>query len=367
MHAVDREHCGPGSFLEVQALGPRNAIVGLARMYGQPWGLWRRSRACWAGVLDIDASDKITRFVRFCDAFGLPLVTLVIRLASCPAWTRSTAASSATGPRSSMPTRRERAQDQRGHAQGLRRRLCGHEQQVPGTDINLAWPSARSPSWAARARPTSSSSEINAAADPDGRARPEYAEEYRTRYSSIPMPRPAGAMDDVIEPRETRAEDYRGLAASAQQGGASLPAPPRQHARVEGDCDMNMNSLHDSLAITGIGMGMVFSSDSASCGADGGAGPACPASKRSTAVPATKCRCCRDDTGTWKRSATNESPARRPAAVAAALALKSKSRAAPRNKPYNEFSPWQLATRRGFHPASALRSAPANLQGPSRE
>jgi methylmalonyl-CoA decarboxylase subunit alpha len=66
-----------GSFIEIQSTFGRNAIVGLARMGGMSVGIVSQEPSVMAGVIDIDAADKITRFVRFCDAFNVPLVTFV--------------------------------------------------------------------------------------------------------------------------------------------------------------------------------------------------------------------------------------------------------------------------------------------------
>jgi propionyl-CoA carboxylase beta chain len=64
-----------GSFLEVHAGFAQNAIVGLARLHGQSVGVVGQQPAFMAGSIDINASDKIARFVRFCDAFNLPIIT----------------------------------------------------------------------------------------------------------------------------------------------------------------------------------------------------------------------------------------------------------------------------------------------------
>ena len=71
-----------GSFLEVQAHYAKNALVGLARLDGYPVGVVANQPMYLAGVLDIDSADKIARFVRFCDAFNLPLITFV----DCPGY-----------------------------------------------------------------------------------------------------------------------------------------------------------------------------------------------------------------------------------------------------------------------------------------
>jgi propionyl-CoA carboxylase beta chain len=66
-----------GSFLPVQASFAQNALVGFARLHGQVVGVVAQQPAVLAGVIDIDASDKMARFIRFCDAFNIPLVTFV--------------------------------------------------------------------------------------------------------------------------------------------------------------------------------------------------------------------------------------------------------------------------------------------------
>lgn len=64
-----------GSFFEVQPDYAANAIIGFARLYGQPVGVVAQQPAVLAGVIDINAGDKIARFVRFCDAFNIPIVS----------------------------------------------------------------------------------------------------------------------------------------------------------------------------------------------------------------------------------------------------------------------------------------------------
>jgi propionyl-CoA carboxylase beta chain len=69
---IDDEH-----FLEVQPHHAANIVIGFARMGGRPIGIVANQPAHLAGVLDINSSSKAARFVRFCDAFNIPLVTLV--------------------------------------------------------------------------------------------------------------------------------------------------------------------------------------------------------------------------------------------------------------------------------------------------
>lgn len=80
MHDVIRRVVDQGSFYEVHASFAPNAIVGFARMNGEVVGIVANQPAYIAGVLDINASDKISRFIRFSDAFNIPLITFV----DCP-------------------------------------------------------------------------------------------------------------------------------------------------------------------------------------------------------------------------------------------------------------------------------------------
>jgi propionyl-CoA carboxylase beta chain len=64
-------------FFEISPDFAKNIVVGFARMDGQPVASSPTSRRCWPGVLDIDSSRKAARFVRFCDAFEIPLITFV--------------------------------------------------------------------------------------------------------------------------------------------------------------------------------------------------------------------------------------------------------------------------------------------------
>ena len=120
-----------GSFLEVQAHFARNALVGLARLDGYPVGVVANQPMYIAGVLDIDSADKISRFVRFCDAFNLPR--------HHPGGLPRLSARHRPGTRRRDPARRQDhlrvlrgdgAQDQRGGAQGDGRGVYRHEQQT---------------------------------------------------------------------------------------------------------------------------------------------------------------------------------------------------------------------------------------------
>ena len=96
-----------GEFLEVHEHYAQNIVVGFSRLNGYAIGVVGNQPRAMAGVLDIDASAKAARFVRFCDAFNIPLLTFV-DVPGLPARAprRSGAGSSATAPSSSTPTPR---------------------------------------------------------------------------------------------------------------------------------------------------------------------------------------------------------------------------------------------------------------------
>ena len=84
-------------FFEVQQHWAKNMVVGFARIHGHSIGVIGNQPNVLAGTLDINASDKASRFIRFCDCFGIALLYSATRLPSSPARPRSSAALSATG------------------------------------------------------------------------------------------------------------------------------------------------------------------------------------------------------------------------------------------------------------------------------
>ena len=131
MHAVIEAVFDRDSFLEVHPYYARNAIVGFARLDGYCVGVVANQPEYMAGVLDINSSDKIARFVRLCDAFNIPIVTFV----DCPGYParRRSGALWRHSPRREDHLRLLRidgAEDQHRHAQGYRRGLHRHELQA---------------------------------------------------------------------------------------------------------------------------------------------------------------------------------------------------------------------------------------------
>jgi len=194
-----------GEFLEVHEAFAANLVVGFARLNGHVVGIVANQPAVLAGVLDIDAADKGARFVRFCDAFNIPLITLV----DCPGFLPGVAQEhggiirhgakmiyaycEATVPKITVITRKAY-----GGAY-----IVMNSKNVR-SDINYAWPGAEiavlGPEGAVN---IIFRREIAAAEDPDAeRARlvADYTEEFANPYVAASR----GYVDAVIEPRETR-------------------------------------------------------------------------------------------------------------------------------------------------------------------
>jgi len=183
-----------------------------------------------AGVIDIDAADKIARTVRFCDAFNLPLVTFVDSPGFLPGVDQEHrgiirhgakvlfAYSEANVPKVSVVTRK---------AYGGAYVVMSSK--YLGTDINYAWPSAE----IAVMGPQGATNilyrkELAQAEDPEAE-RVRLEEEYRSRYLTPYAAASAGYIDDVIEPAETRMMIIRALKAIKNK---AEQHPPRKHGNM---------------------------------------------------------------------------------------------------------------------------------------
>jgi propionyl-CoA carboxylase beta chain len=230
MHTVIESVVDQGSFLELQAGYARNAIVGLARFGGMTVGILAQEPSVMAGVIDIDAADKLCRTVRFCDAFNIPLVTFVDSPGFLPGVGQEHrgiirhgakvlfAYSEATVPKISVVTRK---------AYGGAYVVMSSK--YLGTDINYAWPSAE----IAVMGPEGATNilyrrDLAEAEDPEAeRARLE--EEYRQRYLTPYAAAHAGYVDEVIEPAETRMKIINALRAIMHK---SEHHPSRKHGNM---------------------------------------------------------------------------------------------------------------------------------------
>ncbi|MDQ4081969.1 MAG: acyl-CoA carboxylase subunit beta, partial [Actinomycetota bacterium] len=195
-----------GEFLEVHELWAENIVCGLARLAGHPIGVVANNPRALAGTLDIDSSVKGARFVRFCDAFNIPLVTFV----DVPGFLPGTAQEwggiirhgakllyaycEATVPKLAVITRK----------------AYGGAYDVMSSkhiraDFNFAWPTAEvavmGPEGAVN---IVFRKELEEAPDPEAR-RAELIAEYRAQFANPYIAAERGYVDDVIEPRRTRA------------------------------------------------------------------------------------------------------------------------------------------------------------------
>jgi len=218
------------SFLEIQAAFAPNAVVGFARLDGYSVGVVANQPAYMSGALNIDASDKIARFIRICDAYNLPLVTFV----DCPGFLPGTdqeyggvirhgakiiyAYCEATVPKISIVTRK---------AMGGSYVAMSSKQMR--TDLAFAWPTAQIAVMGAEpAVRVLYRREVEAAADPVAKEQ-ELIAQYRERFFNPYRAADVGQIDEVIEPRETRPRLVRALEilrTKVQQN------PPKKHGLV---------------------------------------------------------------------------------------------------------------------------------------
>lgn len=216
-----------GEFLEVHRDYARNIIVGFARFNGQSVGLVANQPMVMAGCLDINASRKAARFVRFCDAFNIPLVTLV----DVPGFLPGTgqeyngvithgakllyAFGEATVPRVTVTLRK---------AYGGAYIVMSSKHLR--SDLNYAWPSAEiavmGPSGAVE---VIFAKEVAASEDPV-KAALEKEDEYRKAFANPYNAASYGYMDDVIEPRNTR---FRIIRALEQLRSKKQTIPAKKH------------------------------------------------------------------------------------------------------------------------------------------
>jgi methylmalonyl-CoA carboxyltransferase large subunit len=192
-------------FLEIQPEFAANIVIGFGRLQGRPVGIIASQPNCLAGVLDINASDKSARFVRFCNAFNIPLITFVDVPGFLPGVEQERggiirhgakllfAYSAATVPKITVVLRKAYG--------GAYIAMCCKDL---GADRVVAWPTAEIAVMGAEgAAEIVFRREIDAAEDKAGR-RKELVDEYRETFSNPYVAAGRRLVDDIIDPAETR-------------------------------------------------------------------------------------------------------------------------------------------------------------------
>jgi propionyl-CoA carboxylase beta chain len=214
----------------VQPHYARNIVVGFARLGGRPVGIVANQPAYLAGTLDIDASVKGARFVRFCDAFNIPLVTFEDVPGFLPGTVQEYggiirhgakllfAFAEATVPKLTVITRK---------AYGGA--YCVMSSKHIRTDLNFAWPTAEIAVMGAEgAVNILYKRELEAAADLDA-ARAAKVAEYRQKFANPYVAAQRGFVDEIIRPRQTRAKLISGLATLDTKRDKN---PPKKHGNI---------------------------------------------------------------------------------------------------------------------------------------
>ena len=221
-----------GDFFEIHELYAENALVGMARLNGRAVGIIANQPMVLAGCLDIDASDKISRFIRFCDAFNLPMITFVdvpgylpgcdqewngiIRHGAKLLWSYS----EATVPKLNVTTRKSY-----GGA------YIAMSSQHLGNDMSFAWPSAEIAVMGAQGAVNVVSSyrkALKAATDPEAK-RQELIQDYESKFNTPYIAAERGYIDAVIQPAETRKRliDALDILCTKRES-----VPPKKHGNI---------------------------------------------------------------------------------------------------------------------------------------
>jgi methylmalonyl-CoA carboxyltransferase 12S subunit len=200
LHVVDR-----GDFMEVQEFFAQNIVIGFARLQGRTVGVVANQPAVMAGVLDINASDKAARFIRFCNAFNIPIITFVDVPGFLPGVEQEHggiirhgakllfAYSAATVPKLTVILRKSYG--------GAYIAMCSKDLDA---DRVVCWPGAEIAVMGAEgAVEIIFRNEIKNAADPAARHQ-ELVREYQESFSTPYAAASRFQIDDIIEPAETR-------------------------------------------------------------------------------------------------------------------------------------------------------------------
>jgi propionyl-CoA carboxylase beta chain len=230
MGEIVRAVVDDGELLQVHELFAPNILCALARVEGRSVGVVANQPLHAAGVLDIDASEKAARFVRFCDAFGIPLLTFT----DVPGYLSGASQEQAGIIRRGAKLLYAYAEATVPKVTVVIRKAYGGGYAVMGSkhlgaDVNLAWPTARIAVMGAEgAVSVLHRRELAAAADPEA-LRARLIERYETTYATPYAAAERGYIDAVIAPRDTRAHICRALRALRTK---RVAVPDRRHGNI---------------------------------------------------------------------------------------------------------------------------------------
>jgi acetyl-CoA carboxylase carboxyltransferase component len=219
-----------GEFLEIQRMYAPNIVVGFARMNGRSVGIVANQPSYLAGVLDIDASVKAARFVRFCDSFSIPLVTLV----DVPGFMPGTRQEYGGIIRNGAKLLYAYAEATVPKVTVITRKAYGGAYDVMSSkhlraDVNYAWPSAEiavmGPDGAVN---IIFRHELEEAEDPE-KKKEELVDRYREHFANPYIAASRGYIDDVIMPSNTR---FRVIKALEMLTGKRQSIPPKKHGNI---------------------------------------------------------------------------------------------------------------------------------------
>jgi acetyl-CoA carboxylase carboxyltransferase component len=230
MYDIIRSLVDDGDFFEPHQHYAANIITAFARLNGRSIGIIANQPKVLAGCLDVDAADKATRFIRFCDAFNVPLLTIadvpgylpgsdqewhgIIRHGAKLLWCYS----EATVPKLTLVTRKDYG--------GSYLAMCSQDL---GADMVFAWPTAEiAVMGASGAANVIFRKDIKEAADPAAK-RQEIIEQYETLLYNPYIAASRGFVDQVISPRETRPRLIEALEILSNK---RQTLPPKKHGNI---------------------------------------------------------------------------------------------------------------------------------------
>lgn len=230
IHQVINRLVDEGDFFEVQRDWAKNIVIGFGRIQGIVCGIVANQSMVKAGTLDIDSSDKAARFIRTCNVYSIPIVTLVDIPGFMPGLQQERggiirhgakmlfAYAAATVPKITVILRKAYG--------GAYLAMCSSDM---GADAVYAWPTAEIAVMGAEgAVRVLYKREITAAADPKAKEA-ELAAEYRAKFSSPFQAARKGMITDVIEPAQTRATVSMALRNTLSK---SETRPPKKHGNM---------------------------------------------------------------------------------------------------------------------------------------